>query len=351
MNDKIITLRMERQFLTHKASEAEYIPLYRDMQPGQNVYWNGFGDPPSLSFRADFNDIEFNRARQAKRELIKGRFAGGNLGWIVPEDLELFAALYRKPLKNPAEKHFRILELIEREGPMNIQQMKEETGMLVKDITPVLHRLQEAFLIYEDQYDGEWDRGWYQFSEAFPNADLQKYTRHNALKIILQRFAFRHVLFDTAMAKSFYKLSEKEIKEAVRELVIDGVLYEHDNGYMLKSDSNYLQSYTAKPSHFVYAVHRNDFLYKSSEHIVKEKLKPLYENLTYDHEPLQYLLIDGEFHGASVGRFRNGPFDLNDVVCDLPNAKERYDEIIEAISTVNYGKSPQRFMGQVIYGN
>ena len=90
MNDNIITLRMERQFLTHKASEAEYIPLYRDMQPGQNVYWNGFGNPPSLSFRAGFNDIEFTRVRQVKRELIKGRFAGGNLGWIVPEDLEFF---------------------------------------------------------------------------------------------------------------------------------------------------------------------------------------------------------------------------------------------------------------------
>lgn len=159
MNNKILSLRMERQFLTRKANEAEYIQLYRDLQPGQNVYWNGFGDPPSLSFRADFNDIEFNRERQAKRELIKGRFAGGNLGWIEPADLELFAALYMKPLKNPTEKHLCILELVEREGSLNIQQMKEEIGMLVKEITPVLHRLQEASLIYEDQYDVEWDRG------------------------------------------------------------------------------------------------------------------------------------------------------------------------------------------------
>lgn len=72
------------------------------------MYWNGFGDPPSLSFRADFNDIEFNRRRQATRELIKGRFAGGNLGWIEPADLELFAALYIKPLKSPKEKHLRV---------------------------------------------------------------------------------------------------------------------------------------------------------------------------------------------------------------------------------------------------
>lgn len=140
-NAKITSLRMERQGLINKVNEAEYLALYRDMQPGQNVYWNGFGDPPSLTFRADFDDIEFNRVRQNKRELIKGRFAGGNLGWIVPEDLELFAALYRKPLTSPTDKQEALLELIRKSGPLNIQQMKEETGMLVKEITPALHRL------------------------------------------------------------------------------------------------------------------------------------------------------------------------------------------------------------------
>lgn len=69
------------------------------------------------------------------------------------------------------------------------------------------------------------------------------------------------------------------------------------------------------------------------------------EGLEYDHDPLQYLLIDGEFRGASVGHFRNGPYDLNDIVCDLPDATNRQTEIIEAICAVNYGKKPQRFMG------
>lgn len=90
MDKKIVSLRMERQHFIKKAGEKEYIDLYRDMQPGQNVYWNGFGQPPTLSFRADFDDIEFNRERQGKRELVKGRFAGGNLGWIVPEAPERF---------------------------------------------------------------------------------------------------------------------------------------------------------------------------------------------------------------------------------------------------------------------
>lgn len=206
---KLTSLRMERQCLLDKADEAAYLDLYRDLQPGQNVYWNGFGEPPTLIFRTDFDDKAFNRGRQRKRELVKGRFASGNVGWIVPEDMELFAALYQKPLTNPTTEQLQILDLIEQTGPLNIQQIKEETGLLVKQITPILHRLQEAFVVYEDQYDGEWDRCWYKFEEMFPAADLHRYTRQEALKILLQRFAYRTVYFDTAMAKSFYRLSEK----------------------------------------------------------------------------------------------------------------------------------------------
>lgn len=346
MEPKIISLRMERQCLINKADEDEYIKLYRDLQPGQNVYWNGFGEPPTLSFRAAFNDIEFNRGRQLDRKLIKGRFSGGNLGWIEPCDLELFIALYRKPLTKPSEIQLRILEMIEREGPLNIQQIKEETGLLVKEITPALHRLQEAFFIYEDQYDGEWDRGWYKFAEMFPEVNPDRYTRSEALKIVLQRFAYRLVWFDTAMAKSFYKIPEKEIKAAVNELAAEGILVTSDAGYMLSADEKLLTSYAPKTLNFVYAIHRNDFLYKAHEHILKDFAKKLTEGLPYDHEPLQYLLIDGEFHGASVGHFRNGPYDLNDIVCDLPDAERRKEEIVDAVCAVNFGKMPQRFMGK-----
>lgn len=348
MDEKIISLRMERQCFSKKADETEYRKLYRDMQPGQNVYWNGFGAPPTLTFRADFDDLEFNRDRQLNRELIKGRFAGGNLGWIEPDDIELFAALYRKPLTKPTEEQRRVLELIETAGPFNIQQFKEETGMLVKQITPILHRLQEAFLIYEDQYDGEWNRGWYRFQEMFPDVKTDRYTRLEALKIVLQRFAYRIVWFDTAIAKSFYKIPEKEIKQAVGELVDEGILVTSETGFLLKSDEALLSGYEPKLMHFVHAIHRNDFLYKAHEHILKEMAKKLTEGLAYDHEPLQYLLIDGEFHGVSVGHFRNGPYDLNDIVCDLADAESRKDEIIEAVRAVNYGKMPQRFLGREI---
>ncbi len=346
MDEKILSLRMERQHFLKKADEAEYISLYRDTQPGQNVYWHGFGEPPVLSFRAGFDDMAFNRKRQLDRRLVKGRFAGGNLGWIMAEDMELFASLYRKPLADPTPVQSEILTLIENAGPLNIQQLKEETGLLVKQVTPILHRLQEAFLVYEDQYDGEWDRGWYRFSEMFPEADTARYTKVEALKILLQRFAYRMVWFDAAMAKAFYRVPEKEIRRAVEELTAEGALVPRASGYLLKSDAALLKDYVAKDYNGVYAVHRNDFLFKAQEPMLKQMVKSLTEELAYDCEPLQYLLIDGRFRGASVGHFRYGPYDLNDIVCNLPEAESRREEILDAVLAVNPGGEPRRFMGK-----
>lgn len=347
MNKKLLALRMQRQHLISPVDEAGYDVLYRDLQPGLNMYWHGFGQPPELTFRADFDDIEYNRQRQARRELVKGRFAGGNLGWISPDDLALFAALYRKPIVGFMDDvQFTIMTLIERLGPLNIQQIKEETGYLVKVITPALHRLQEAFLLYEDQYDGEWDRAWYRFEEMFPEYDLNQFSRAEALDIVLQRFAYRMVWFDTKMAKSFYKLPEKEIKLSCARLVEQGIFTALDDGFMLTSDAEDVDSLPDLPLPPVMAFHRNDFLVRAFEHELKAKFKPLHDALPYDHDPQYYVLVDGEFRAVSVGHFRYGPYEIHDIVCDSPDMWERKNEICTAVMKQNPGSVIQRFMGQ-----
>ena len=143
-----------------------------------------------------------------------------------------------------------------------------------------------------------------------------------------------------------YKLPEKEIKLAIAGLVSEDVLVESDGGYLLKEDSETLKTYTAPEFHSVYALHRNDPLYKAFEPALKSLAKSLTEGLPYDCDPLQYLLIDGVFHGAVVGHFRNGPYDLNDVRIDDASLLSRKEEIIAAVQTVNFGALPQRFMGK-----
>lgn len=335
----IIGLRMKRQFVTRQANEAEYEELYRDTQPGQNVYWHGFGQPPVISFRADFDDLEYNRVRQMEHKLVKGRFQGGNLGWLDARDMELFACMCRKSLEHPTFEQAELLELIRRQGPMNIQQIKEETGLLVKQITPILHRLQEAFLVYEDQYDGEWDRGWYTFEEMFPEVDLMKYTRQEALFVVLQRFAKRMVWFDVKMAKDFYKLSIKDIKAVTEAMVEKQVLVKVLGGYLLQTDAQLLKEQSFEVPRNLLIMHRNDILVKAFE----GELKARYYKKEY--ETLEYIMIDGEIHGVIHGKFKYGPYIIEDVVVDKEYVSQK-ERIITAVEEANEGSRVLRFMGE-----
>ncbi len=340
----ITALRMARQGFSMPIGEADYEALYRDLQPGRNVYWNGFGQPPTLAPRLDFDDLEYNRLRQRSRALIKVRVAG-NLGWIAAEDLPLFAALYAKPIEAMTPAQETLCALLRREGPLNIQQIKEETGWLVKEITPVLQRLQEAFLIYEDQYDGEWDRKWYLIEEMFPDLTERLPEAEAALSVLLNRFAYRMAALTLEEARSFFRLPAKRMRARLEAMTAAGELVKEEDWYMRPEDRAIMLEREARVPSFVCAIHRNDPLYRACEPQLKAMLAPYTASLTYDCEALQYILMDGVFVGTSVGHFRNGPYDLNDIV-GAPVLAERRDEVIEAVRSVNFGKQPLRFLGK-----
>lgn len=73
MDEKILSLRMERQCLIQKAEKDEYLALYRDTQPGQNEYWHGFGEPPALCRREEILEavLAVNPGGQPKRFMGK----------------------------------------------------------------------------------------------------------------------------------------------------------------------------------------------------------------------------------------------------------------------------------------
>lgn len=327
MYKNMIALRLERQFLTRKANEEEYEALYRDVQPGQSIYWHGFGRPTVLSFRAAFDDEEYNRIRQKERKLVKGRFQGGNVGWIEANDMELFAGMCCKPIAHFTFIQEKILKIIEEIGPVTIQQIKEETGLLVKEITPVLHKLQEAFLVYEDQNDEDWERGWYRFSEMFPDVNLKKYTKQEAMSTIFQRYAYRMVWFTIEMAKNYYKLPVKEIKLCIANLVKDGILVEVSDGYVLKADYSLLEEGQSELPEICYLLHRNDILVKS----VEERLKKQYAIPGF--EALYYVMIRGEFHGAVIGKYKYGPDIIESVLIDKAYWKYK-DDILQKLHTM-----------------
>jgi len=301
------------------------------MSPVPTVYWCEPGSPPTLPLHTDFGDYAYNSQRRTRREILKGRFAGGNIAYVAEDDLELFACLYKKEINRFSFIQAKLIELFEQEGPMNIGLMKEITGLLVKEITPALHKLQEAFIVFEDQVDNEGDRGWFLFESEFPEVDLNRYSKVEALKLVIPRFARLCVHFNENMLKSFYRLPLSLIKEALAALLNENILQpitiEGQNGYMLKEDMVLLQNETvsaAVPP--VLLLHRNAFLVRAYADELKKKYASQYDTL-------YYLLIDGTFHGAVAGRFKFGPHIIEDIVLDLPDEEKehRKDEIIEVV--------------------
>lgn len=332
MNIKnIIGLRMQRQCLSKTAdTKEEYWELFRLMQPVTPIFFSRPGDPPCLVHRASFDDKVHNDILRGKREIVKARFQGGTVGYVAVEDLELYIAAFKRPIEKLTFKQKYILDVITHTGPLGCKQIKEETGILNKEITPVLHRLQEAFLVYEDQVDSEWDRAWYNFESEWYDIDINKYTRKYAIAQIILRFLKANVFADITNMKDWFRLPTKDIKEAVQSLLekneIVAVRVEDAEGWVRREDAELLEhnSYEIAPS--VYMLHKSDFLVKFNESMLKKKYK--------DYEVLQYLLINGEFKGAVLGHWRIGPYDVEDIIIDLPDTEKenRKQEIIEAVS-------------------
>jgi len=327
----MIWLRMKRQNLYEAVGRNEYETLFRNMSPVPTMYWTRPGDPPTLPSHADFDDYEYNTRCRARRELLKGRFGGGTIAYVTKEDMELFGCLYQKEISRYTQTQSEIIELFEQEGPMNIKLIKELTGLLVKAISPQLHKLQEAFVVYEDQLDNEWDRGWYLFKSEFPEIDLSRYTKKEALKRLLPRVFHLMVFADDEQLKSYYRLPVKQISEAVRELVQEGalveIIIEGKKGYMRPEDITYLESNTLDPYEpKIILIQKNDFLARA----YADRMKSAFPA---DWDSLYYILVDGEFHGIVAGRFRFGPHDVEDIMLDLSEyeKRERREEIIEAV--------------------
>jgi len=327
----ILALRLERQCLTAPVSDGDYDALFCDLSPVLCEYWSRPGDPPRLFQRSLDQDFPYNDHRRSRREILKGRFHHG-IAYVERADLQLYGCLYRKESSLPAEA-FQILDLLEREGPLTANQLREITG-LGKQVATALQKLQEAFLIFEDQVDCDWDRGFYSFSAEFPDIDWTTYTKVEALTAALPRF-FRRMVWATAEdAKSWFNRPAKEVQAALDALAAAGTLAVVEGGYILAEDLPLLGEERSVPGG-IFALHRNDFLVKSWTH----RLKGKYAH--EEHQVLYYLLIDGEIGGAVLGRFSNKVNELVLPVFDHPANEDRTQELRAALAQVT--KAPPLF--------
>jgi hypothetical protein len=332
----ILAERLRRQRLAAPLEHVDgYIALFQLLQPVSTIAYTRPGDPPRLVYRTRFDDGRLARRLRSERGIVKGRFLGGGIGYVLAKDLDTYANAFQRPMTGLTYTQEIVLNAVQGAGPLTPRQLKEETGLLNKQIMPALHRLQKAFLVYEDQVDDDWERSWYDFEAEWSQVELSEERRSSAVMQVLLRFLQGHVFATFEQIKDWSQLTTRLLKQLVPEmektrLIVPQHVEGLGTGWLRASDAA-LPEKAVRPA--VFALHRGDILVRSHARELKRRFGGL--------EVLQYLLIDGQFQGAVVGHWRIGPYDIDDIVVTL-HAQERVTRRAEILDAVAQWYRPPR---------
>ena len=327
--EALLSHRLCRQRLTDPLPHARGLEaLVRALQPLSTGPYERPGSPPRLVHRTAFDDARATARLRRKRKLVKGRFQGGGIGYVLAEDLELYGNAFCRQLARPSSVQAAVLDVVRRAGPLTPRQIKEETGLLNKQIMPALHRLQTAWLVYEDQVDDDWDRAWYGFETEWPQVEIREERCGESVREILLRFIQGLVFATPENARDWSRLPARLVGSCLRDLEREGRVVCREvrglgEGFCLPQDAE-LPEIPSKPSLFV--LPKGDFLARSHASELKRRFGT--------EDVLQYLLIDAEFRGVIRGHWGFKPYDVEDIVLDLPAAarRARHTEILAAVA-------------------
>ena len=330
----ILAERLRRQRLLEPVeTNADYLALFALLQPVSPPYFSYPGSPPHLTHRTALDDMALAGALRERRELVKGRFLNKTIGYVLEGELERYGNAFQRPLTGMSWLQRRVYDALSTTGPLTPRQLSEETGLLNKELMPALHRLQEAFLVYEDQLTTDWERGWYLFASEWPDLNIAPERWEAAACEVLLRYLASQVFAGARQIKDWSGWAMKEVPRLLAVLQARGAIFPlalpgAGEGWVLREDAQ-LTPRPAPPT--VFMLHKADPLVRSHA----GELKARYQGV----EVLQYLLIDGALQGAVLGHWRIGPHDVDDIVLDLPveECVARKEEILRAVA---WGYSP-----------
>lgn len=321
--------RLARQGLVEPLRSRRGLPgLIRALQPLATGPYARPGSPPRLAHRTAFDDATALDRLRRERALVKGRFRAGGVGYVLADDLELYANAFCKPLGAPSSIQAEVLDVVRRAGPLTPKQIKDETGLLNKQIMPALHRLQTAFLVYEEQLDDDWERPWYGFESEWPHVRLDAARVEPSRTEVVLRFLRACVFATPEQLRDWTQLPTRALRPLLRSLESDGRVVTHKvdglgEGFC-RAEDRILPA--AAPPSGLFVLHKGDFLVRAHESDLQRRFGK--------SEILQYLLIDGELRGAIRGRWGFKPYDVKDIALDLsPAASKRWrGEILAAVA-------------------
>jgi hypothetical protein len=296
-------------------NEDEYINVFRKLQPVSPIFFTMPGDAPTLRHRSLYNNKVLAERLRNEGKMMKGRFNGGRVGYVLKDEFELYGKAYTKPVSRWNEVMRSVFDYVSESDGIMKETVKEELPFRNPKITSALNRLQEAFLLLEVQSDDDWDTAWFNMESEF-----KKIIPDLPSKIeIVKRYLHTMVAADFKMIQSWCEFKVKDIKVILDYLIEKDEITETEFGYMLKED---LDLKEISIDYDIQLLDLNDMMIRSYVHEIKEK---------FDEEILQYLLIDGEIKGICVGHWRIGPHSIDDIILWDCEPSEVKDKILTSI--------------------
>jgi hypothetical protein len=285
------------------------------------------GAPPRLPHRTAFKGEAVADRLRAQRMLVKGRFLGGTVGYVLAEDLELYANAFARPLESLTTRQQAVLDALRALGLASPALIKEESGLLRKHVMPALHRLQQAFLVYEEQLDSGWERGWCEFTDEWPGVSVGEEHRPDAAGWVLLRFLQAHVFATFEQLKDWTSFPSRRLARLLSDLERDGAIAPRavqgfGDGWIAAHAGPLPER---PPPACVFMLGKNDTLARSHSTELKRRFGGV--------DVLEYLLIDGAFQGVVLDHWGFGPYDVDDVIVELParQRKARQREVLGAV--------------------
>jgi hypothetical protein len=336
---QLFAFRARRQFLAPEArgeTPEEVYDILRALQPFPPAAGSMPGSPPRPSSRVTGYEDDWSQRWRAKGSLVKGRYLYGNIGYIAREDLALYAAAFRQPMREPMSMPVRrVLDSLSQHGPVLKSTLRDVTSLERDRFNRALIDLTKAFEIMEIQHQIDWNSPWDLYARAYPEADYHVWEQAEARIEVIRRFMRVFGPATVHEIAHWSGWSPKIAGKLLDQMRQDGVTVmvevedRADPAFIDRDEIANLESVQPTEPFVVFLPDNDPLVIPQASSVVEQYRR---ERFPYCHG---VVVRDGEIVGAAWGHYKRKIIHIEDLAleADIVHIPPLMDQILTAIES------------------
>jgi len=335
---QLLAFRARRQRLAPDArgrTSEDVLVILTALQPFPPISGTMPGSAPHPRSRVVKYEDQWSQKWRAEGRLVKGRFMNGNVAYVAHVDLGLYAAAFRRPLRDPLPRSAAcIRDKLEQYGPLPKSGLRELCSIERGRFDRALLALNQAFVVMEVQRDVDWDSPWDLRKRAYPHGGPDAWDQLDAQAEVLRRFTS---VFGSATAvemADWSGWSRRQVHGLIATLVMshDVVPIEIEGQVepaYLASDDAASPAAIAPIEPFIVVLPPNDPFVLPQRSLMRDQFRPYALPYCYG-----VVTVDGQIAGAAWGEYRRRFIHIEELSLQpaLVRDPPRMDEVLTALT-------------------